>query len=86
VIPDQPKIGATMKVVYRGPGQRTNVADQTNPAYVKYNGRIAIERHGLSSQWANTTTKYSYGFKTVTAAGAELDVPLLWMPTELSAA
>ena len=33
-IPDEPKIGAGMKIIYRGEGQRNYLTDESNPAYL----------------------------------------------------
>ena len=40
---DNPRVLATMKIIYRGPGERNYVTDQNNTAYQNYNGRIDIE-------------------------------------------
>lgn len=79
-IQDEPKIPATMKIVYRGPGQRTYVTDQDNVAYLNYNGRIGIEIRGSSSQ---DSPKKSYGFETRMADDiTNNNVSLLGMPKE----
>ena len=48
-IPDEPKIGASMQIVYRGVGLRNYVTDVTNPSYLNYEGRIGIEVRGAGS-------------------------------------
>lgn len=74
-IPDEPKIEADMGIIYNGPGARNNLSDPFN----HYNGRIAIEIRGSSSQ---QFPKKQYGFETKDAQGEDLDVSLLNMPKE----
>ena len=50
-IPDDPKVLATMKIIYHPDGSRNYVSDQNNPAYLNYNGRIGIELRGTTSQF-----------------------------------
>lgn len=79
-IPDEPKVKATMKIIYRGPGQRNYVTDQNNPDYLDYNGRIGIEIRGSSSQ---VSPKKNYGFTTRMADDVtNNNVSLLGMPEE----
>jgi hypothetical protein len=79
-IVDDPKVKATMKIIDRGPGQRNYVADQGNPLYLNYNGRIGIELRGSSSQEA---PKKNYGLTTRLADDAtNNNVSLLGMPEE----
>ncbi|MBE9464510.1 CotH kinase family protein [Dyadobacter subterraneus] len=79
-IVDDPKIGASMKIIYRGAGQRNYVSDQTNAAYLNYNGRIAIEIRGSFSQ---TAPKKAYGFETRKDDNvSNRNVSLLDMPSE----
>jgi PKD repeat protein len=79
-IPDDPKVGSDMKIIYRGAGQRNYVADQTNPTYLNYNGRIAIETRGHSSQ---NVDKKPYGFETRLPDNiTNQNVSLLGMPAE----
>jgi hypothetical protein len=79
-IPDEPKVMAGMKIIYRGPGQRNYVTDQNNPAYLDYNGRIGIEIRGSSSQ---ISPKKNYGFTTLLPDGiSNNNVSLLGMPEE----
>lgn len=79
-IPDDPKIMATMKIIYRGPGERNYLTDQSNPGYLDYNGRIGIELRGSSSQ---VTEKKQYGFTTRKADNVTSNnVSLLGMPAE----
>jgi hypothetical protein len=79
-IPDYPKIPASMKIISRGPGQRNYVADQDNPDYLNYSGRITIETRGSSSQ---STEKKQYSFSTKQADKiTNNNVSLLDMPAE----
>jgi hypothetical protein len=79
-IPDKPRVLASMKIIYRGPGQRNYVADQSNSAYLNYNGRIDIEIRGSSSQF---TPKKQYGLSTKKADNiSNNNVSLLDMPDE----
>lgn len=79
-IPDEPKVKATMKIIDRGPGQRSYVSDQNNTAYLNYNGRIGIEIRGSSSQ---ESPKKCYGLTTRLADNvSNNNVSLLGMPQE----
>src|SRR5687768_13784824 len=49
-IPDEPGVLGTMKIIYRGEGQRNYVSDQNDSQVLNYNGRIDIEIRGSSSQ------------------------------------
>jgi hypothetical protein len=69
-----------MKIIYRGPGQRNYVTDQTNPVYLSYDGRIDIEIRGSSSQFM---PKKQYAFTTrKTDNISNNNVSLLGMPGE----
>ena len=79
-IPDDPRIFATLKIIFRGPGQRNFVTDQNTTQYLDYNGRIDIEIRGSSSQ---ATPKKQYGFSTKNADNiTNNNVSLLGMPSE----
>jgi hypothetical protein len=79
-IPDSPRVLATMKIISRSDGERNSLLDQSNPAYLNYNGRISIEIRGSSSQYPQ---KKQYGFSTLTADNVtESNVSLLGMPAE----
>lgn len=60
-IPDEPKIGATMKILYINDTTINYLSNQSDSAYLNYNGRIAIELRGSTSQGHN---KKPYGFET----------------------
>jgi len=79
-IPNEPGVLGNMKIIYRGPGQRNYLTDQTNPDFLNYNGRIDIEKRGSSSQGLN---KSNYGFTTLQADNStNNNVSLLGMPEE----
>jgi CotH kinase protein/Secretion system C-terminal sorting domain len=77
---DDPRVLGTMKIIYRGPGERNYVSDQNNPQYLNYNGRIEIEIRGSSSQ---ERPKKQYGFTTLMPDNlTNNNVKLLGMPAE----
>ena len=51
VIPDEPKVLGSMKILYRPDGSRNYISDQNNPTFLHYNGRIGIETRGSTSQF-----------------------------------
>lgn len=60
-IPDEPKIGATMKILYVNDTTVNYLSNQDDSLYLNYNGRIGIECRGSTSQEHN---KKPYGFET----------------------
>jgi len=79
-IVDDPRVVGTMKIIYRGPGQRNYMTDLNTPGYLNYNGKIDIEIRGSSSQYSS---KKQYGFTTRQADGVTVNnVSLLGMPAE----
>jgi subtilisin-like proprotein convertase family protein len=74
-IPDDPKISATMGIVYNGVGTLNHTTDPFN----NYNGKIGIEVRGSSSAGF---PKKSFGFETWTANSDDTGVVLLGMPKE----
>lgn len=77
-IPDEPKILASMKIIYRGPGLRNALTDTV----YNYNGSIGIEIRGANSQ---TYPKKSYGLETLSAPdinASSLDVSLMGFPAD----
>jgi len=74
-IQDEPKIVADMGVIDNGPGQRNTVTDVFN----NYNGKIAIEIRGSSSQ---SFPKKQYSIELRNAAGEDVSAPLLGLPPE----
>jgi hypothetical protein len=79
-IVDDPRAMGSMKIIYRGPGERNYLTDQNNSQYLNYDGRIDIEIRGSSSQ---VTPKKQYGFTTRMADNVtNNNVSLLGMPEE----
>ena len=79
-IPDEPKVPGTMKLIARSDGGRNALSDQDKPAFLQYNGRIAIELRGSTSQ---SLPKKPYGFTTLKADNiSNNNVSLLGMPAE----
>ncbi|HKL32253.1 MAG TPA: hypothetical protein VJ919_06960, partial [Tangfeifania sp.] len=74
-IRDEPKILADMGIIWNGEGQM----NQTSGEYNHYNGKIAIEIRGSSSQMF---PKKSFGFETRDENGMDIDFPLLGLPEE----
>lgn len=60
-IVDEPKVAASMKIIYHEDGSRNLVSDQDNDEFLDYDGRIAIEFRGSTSQ---NLPKKPYGFET----------------------
>jgi hypothetical protein len=74
-IADEPRIVADMGIIDNGTGNRNSVTD----AFNNYNGKIAIEIRGESSQMF---PKKSYRIETQDETGNNLNVSLLGMPSE----
>lgn len=74
-IPDDPKLTATMQIINNGAGAINYATDPYN----EYNGFIAIERRGSSSQMF---PKKSYGLETRDSLGTNNNVSLFGMPSE----
>jgi hypothetical protein len=74
-IPDEPKINATMGIVYNGPG----IDNNKNGPFNHYNGKIAIEVRGNTSRKFD---KKSYMFETRNGANQDTSVSLLGMGRE----
>ncbi|NMB83583.1 MAG: T9SS type A sorting domain-containing protein [Ignavibacteria bacterium] len=74
-IPDDPKITASMGIIFNGPGNRNNISDPFNA----YDGKIGIEIRGHSSQMFN---KKQYGIELRDQQGNDIKVGLLGMPEE----
>lgn len=60
-IPDDPKVAASMKIIYHTDGTTNYVTDQDNPEFLDYSGRIKIEIRGSTSQ---ALPKKQYGWTT----------------------
>ena len=80
-IPDEPKILATMKIIWHQDGSRNYMSDIDNPEFLNYDGRIGIERRGYSSQ--AYSNKKPYGLETLKDDDiSNNNVSLLGMPAE----
>ena len=79
-IPDEPKVLATMKIIWHQDGSRNYMTDINNPQYLNYNGRIGIETRGNTSQ---ALPKKPYGLTTLQADNVTRNnVSILGMPKE----
>ena len=79
-IPDEPKVGAVMKIIRRPDGARNFISDKSNPQLLNYSGRIAIETRGSSSQ---SLPKKPYGLTTLkTDKTTKNNVSILGLPEE----
>jgi hypothetical protein len=78
-IPNEPKIDATMKIIYRGEGERNLLTDVSNPSILDYDGAIKIEVRGSSSSLLD---KKQYAFTPYDDLGEKINVSLLDMPKE----
>jgi hypothetical protein len=79
-IPDEPKILASMKIIKHADGSRNYLTDAATTSLLNYNGRIAIEIRGSSSQ---TLPKKPYGLTTLMANNTtNNNVSLLGMPAQ----
>jgi len=75
VIPDEPKITATMKIIDNGVGNRNQITDPP----LGYEGFIGIEIRGASSQFF---PKKGYALETRKEDGSNRNVELFGMPKE----
>ena len=79
-IVDDPRVMATMLIIYRGEGERNYVTDQMTTQYLNYNGRISIEVRGSSTQ---ERPKKQYGFTTLMPDNVtKTNVSLMGLPKE----
>ena len=80
-IPDEPKILATMKIIWHQDGSRNYMTDIDNPEFLNYDGRIGIERRGSSSQ--TMFNKKPYAVETREDDDiTKRNVSILGMPSE----
>jgi hypothetical protein len=80
-IPDEPKVLATMKIIWHQDGSRNYMSDIDNPEFLNYDGRIGIERRGYSSQMVSD--KKPYGLETLQDDDVtNNNVSLFGMPAE----
>lgn len=79
-IPDEPKVLATMKIIWHQDGSRNYLTDIDNTAFLNYDGRIGIERRGSTSQ---SPSKKPYGLTTLQDDDVtNNNVSILGMPEE----
>lgn len=78
-IPDDPKIEATLKIIWHEDGSTNYVSDQDNEEFLNYNDNIKIELRGSSSQLLE---KKQYGWTTYDSEWEKQNVSLLGMPEE----
>ena len=79
-IPDEPKVLATMKIIWHQDGSRNYLTDIDNPDVLDYDGRIGIELRGSSSQML---PKKPYGLTTLQDDDVtNNNVSILGMPKE----
>lgn len=74
-IPDEPKIDASMKIIYNGTGVTNHPDDSANV----YNGKIGIEIRGASS---SGYPQKPYSLETRDSLGENNNVSILGMPKE----
>lgn len=80
LIPDELKIIARMKIIWKQDGSRNYLSDQGNDIYLNYNGKIGIETRGSTSQLLQ---KKPYGFTTLKDDNVtNNNVSILGMPKE----
>lgn len=80
VIPDDPRVLGSMKIIKRPDGTRNYLTDINTVAYLNYNGRISIEVRGSTSQ---NLPKKPYALTTLQADNlTNNNVSLLGMPSE----
>ena len=75
IIPNEPKIEATMRIIYHGVGQVHRLDEPAND----YNGKIGIEVRGSSSR---SWPKKQYAVETRDENGENLNVSLMGLPEE----
>lgn len=79
-IQDEPKVPATMRILYVNDTTRNYMSNQEDSAFLNYVGRIGIELRGSTSQGHN---KKPYGFETrMDDDVTNRNVSLIGMPVE----
>lgn len=78
-IPNDPKIDATMQIIYRDSGQRNFLTDIDDPNALHYDGAIKIEYRGSTSSLLD---KKQYAFTPYDDLGEKVNVSYLDMPRE----
>ncbi|NLA24923.1 MAG: hypothetical protein GX879_08155 [Bacteroidales bacterium] len=80
IIPNDPKVSGSIKILRRPDGSRNYLHDQYVPEMWHYNGRIAIETRGQSSQ---ELPKKAYAFHTMSPDDSDkTNASLLGLPSE----
>jgi CotH kinase protein/Lamin Tail Domain/Secretion system C-terminal sorting domain len=80
VIPDDPKVLGTMKIIYHPDGSRNFLTDTSNPAFLNYSGRLGIEIRGTTSALLD---KKPYSLTTLRSDNvSNNNVSILGMPAE----
>ena len=75
IIPDEPKINASIKFISQANGLRNQLADSAQFAWIP----IGLEQRGSSS---SSFPKKSYGFEFRNPLGEDTSLPVLGMPAE----
>tara|TARA_B110001469_G_C9648945_1_gene330158 strand:- start:6504 stop:9107 length:2604 start_codon:yes stop_codon:yes gene_type:complete len=78
-IPNEPKIDATMKIIYRGEGERNYLTDASDVSTLNFDNAIKIEYRGSSSALLD---KKQYSLTTYDEFGDKDNVELLDLPKE----
>ena len=78
-IPNEPKIDATMQILFRENGDRNYLTDINDPDAVHFSGDIKIEVRGSTS---STWDKKPYAFTPYDSSGEKINVSFLGMPKE----
>jgi len=78
-IPNDPKIDATMQIIYRENGDRNFLSDISDPNAIHYDGDIKIEYRGSTS---SLVEKKQYAFTPYDELGEKVNVSFLDMPKE----
>lgn len=78
-IPDEPKIWADMKIIFRPDGSRNYLTDIDSLEFLSYDGKIGIELRGSTSQ---TLIKKPYALFTLNSDGTKNNVEILGMAKE----
>lgn len=80
VIPDDPKVPGSMKIIYHPDGSRNYLTDISNPAFLNYSGRLGIEIRGTTSALLD---KKPYSLTTLRDDNvSNNNVSILGMPAE----
>ena len=78
-IPNDPKIDATMQIIFKGDGERNFLSDVNDPTALDYDGAIKIEYRGSTSSLLD---KKQYAFTPYDDSGEKVNEGFLDMPKE----